>query len=104
MGSVSGNQLKVKTRRVQGGIEPGQEVTDADAWMQDFADHGYASAKQAFDAATEEEKTDILSILQADADVFDKQANLQNLISNLQEDDAKQEMMNDLKSAFPHAF
>ena len=46
MGSVSGNQLKVKTRRVQaGGAAPGEEVTNAGAWVQDFADHGYETAK-----------------------------------------------------------
>ena len=73
MGSVSGNQLKVKTRRVQaGGAAPGEEVTNADAWVQDFADHGYEGAKQAFDAANDDEKAAILSILEADSDVFDR--------------------------------
>ena len=73
MGTVSGNQLKVKQRRVQGAAgAPGEEVTDVNAWMNDFAEHGFAGAKQAFDAAEGEEKRIILSILQADADVFTK--------------------------------
>ena len=85
MGAMSGNQLQVKTRAVQAAAGPaGVPVTDADAWMDDFAGHGFSGAKEAFDAATGDEKATVIRILVgADEDVFAKQSNLQNYISDL---------------------
>ena len=84
MGAMSGNQLQVKTRAVQASAGPADvPVTDAGAWMDDFAGHGFSGAKEAFDAATDDEKATVIEILGADEDVFAKQSNLQNYISDL---------------------
>ncbi len=64
MGAVSGNQLKAKTKRVQGvGNDAGTEITEAGAWLASFAEHGYEDAKTAYDAATPADKAKIDEIL-----------------------------------------
>ena len=105
MGAVTGNQLKAKTRRVQGvNNAAGEEITDPAEWCDAFSEHYFDEAKQAYDGATAEDRAAIDKILGGTSDPMQSKANLQSYISDLQDVEDKVDIMNGIKSAFPGAF
>lgn len=85
MGAVTGNQLKAKTKRVQGvNAGAGEEITDASAWCQSFAEHNYDDAKAAYDA-NPDDKAKIDQIL-GGPDAMSSKEKLQNYLSDLQDE------------------
>ena len=84
MGAITGNQLRAKTRRVQGvNNEAGEEITDAAEWCTAFADNYYDQAKQAYDGAKPEERAAIDNILGETSNTMQSQGNLQSYLSDL---------------------
>ena len=97
MGLVAGKSLRATEKNVQGvGSEAGAEITDPRLWCENFVQHDFDKAKQAFDASTSEQQACIIELLGGDDACMDEQAALEARFGELDDGECA-DVMNGLK-------